>query len=82
MAQEATKKVTFKDIEYTVSSTPLEDLDALEALEDNRYAACAKAILGAKQYALFRKDNKKSSDLFELVNALLDAGEEDAEDKE
>lgn len=72
MAQEATTKtVTHKDVEYTVPVFPLENLDALEALEDSRYAALVKAVLGPKQYALFRRDNKDSAALFEMVSLIL-----------
>lgn len=82
MAQEAdTKTVTFDGVDYTVAAVPLEDLDALEALEDGKYAAFAKAVLGAKQYATFRADHKKTADVFKLVDVLLGDVEE-TEDKE
>lgn len=81
MAQEATTKVVvFDGTEYTIAEHPLADLDALEALEDSRYASLAKAILGAKQYAAFRKEHKTSEQLFELVSALLDMGETSEEE--
>lgn len=85
MAQEAatTKVLVHDGAEYTVPVHPLEDLDALEALEDNRYSALAKAVLGAKQYAAFRATHKKTADLVELVGALLgDDEDEETDDKE
>lgn len=80
MAQEATTKVVkFKDVEYTIPTLVLEDLDALEAFEDSKYATFVKAVLGRKQYAEFRKTSSTTEDLGEMVALLLDAGETDEE---
>lgn len=80
MAQEATKVVEFDGAQYTVSTTPYEDLDVLEAHEDGKYSLLAKALLGPVQYAQFRKDHKKTEQLILLIAALLGDDEEDTEE--
>lgn len=84
MAQEAneTKTVKFDDKEYVVTKFVLEDLDALEAFEDGKYSKFVRHVLGAKQYAEFRKDHKASIDLYNLAGALLGDDDEETEDKE
>lgn len=80
MAQEATTKtVTYLDVEYTVPKYVLEDLDALEAFEDGKYATFARAVLGREQYAKFRKTTGTSEGLSELVLALIRSEETDDE---
>jgi hypothetical protein len=83
MAQEAdTKTVKFDGVDYTVSTSPYSDLDVLEAQEDRRYSALAKALAGDDQYATFRKNHSKTEDLFAFIAALLGDDEDEAEDTE
>lgn len=81
MAQEAaeTKTVTYKDVEYTVAKYVLEDLDALEAFEDSRYATFVRVVLGRDQYTKFRKTSSTSEELSAFVLVLLGYNEESEE---
>lgn len=81
MAQEAakTKTVTYKGVEYTVPEYVLDDLDALEAFEDSKFATFVRTVLGREQYAKFRKTSGTSEELSEITLVLLGHEESDEE---
>lgn len=58
---------THDGITYTVSREI--DLDVLEALEDDKPIAAARAILGAEQWKKFRSGHSKPEDLSGLFEA-------------
>lgn len=72
MAQEATTKiVTHKDVNYVIAENPFEDLDVMEAFEDQKYATLVRLLLGPKQWATYKQTRRTTSETLELAAALL-----------
>lgn len=69
--------VEFNGETYQVPTAEGWDLDILEAIDDGRMTHALKALIGADQYALFRKGNSKVADLgkfFETAGKQSGAG--------
>jgi hypothetical protein len=69
--------VEFNGETYMVPPADQWDLDVLEAIDDQRMTHALKALIGDDQYALFRKGNRKVSDLgefFTTAGKAADAG--------
>ncbi|MGW6920849.1 hypothetical protein ACWGA9_06130 [Streptomyces sp. NPDC054950] len=55
--------VEFNGDTYLVPPADDWDLDVLEAIDDQRMTHALKSLIGDEQYAMFRKSNRKVSDL-------------------
>jgi hypothetical protein len=64
---------TFDGVEYTIAPSMSWDLDALEAFENDRIAACVRLILGTDQWAAFRAKPRTVGDLNALFEAMQKA---------
>lgn len=61
---------------YTISTAPLDDVEALEAFEDGKWAILARSILGEAQWRTYKTKKHTVGELLELVLALLGTNED------
>lgn len=69
--------VKFGGATYTVPSAEEWDIDVLEAVDSEKITHALKSLLGAEQYAAFRKAHSKVKDLsafFEAVTKAVGTG--------
>jgi len=62
--------VEFEDVTYTVPPSAEWDLDAIEAAEEGRAVMSTRLILGAEQWAEFRKHHRTFGDLERFMSAV------------
>lgn len=62
-ALETAVPFTYDGESYTIAPSKDWDLDALEAFEDGRIAACVRLVLGADQWRQFRAKQRTIGDL-------------------
>lgn len=72
----------FRGTEYTVRNDALDDLDVMEAIEDERYIRAARAILGAEQFGRLKAQMRAeaedgrarmSTDFKDFLEALFES---------
>ena len=59
--------------EYSVPAPKLWPLEVIEAQESGKFATCVAALLGADQYATFKRSPRTLSDLEKLTDAMFSA---------
>lgn len=65
--------VEFDGVVYSVNPRLLDNIEVIEAVEDNRMAATARAFLGPRQWADFKQSHSSySKDLTLLVNRIFE----------
>lgn len=65
-------KFTFKGVEYEIDTDF--DVDVFEYMEDGKWMAAIKLMLGEDQYQTFKKGKPKRSDLTKMVEEMSRAG--------
>lgn len=64
-------KVPFRDVEFTVSTDPMEwGHNAMEYLNESRIGPALKAMLGKTQYTKFDSMEASGYEAIELLNAI------------
>lgn len=66
-----TRTVEHEGVTYVVAAEPLNDLEVLEAWEDQKYVAMCRAILGAEQWATYKNTKRTAVEMLELVTKLV-----------
>lgn len=66
-----TRNVEHNGVTYTVAAEPMNDVEVLEAVEDQKYATCARAILGSDQWATYKASKPTATELLEFIAKLV-----------
>lgn len=67
-------EVEFDGVTYQINPRMLDDIDVVEAIEENRSVKAVKAFLGVRQWAAFKQTHTSySNDLIEILNEILQA---------
>lgn len=76
---DGTRRVEFKGKGWVVDDTAFDDMDFLEAAENNMYVRCAVLLMGQEQYEQFKEHMRdpetgkaKASELVKFVEAASD----------
>jgi len=76
-AEVTTRVVEHDGEKYTVSVSPLDDVEVLEAYEDGKYASLARAILGSSQWSTYKSKKRTTVELLDFITKLISDGDED-----
>ncbi|MGH3878068.1 MAG: hypothetical protein ACRDSK_13645 [Actinophytocola sp.] len=67
--------VEFDGETYTIPPYEEWDIDALEAMDDQRYTVAIRGIIGDDQYSTFRSRHSKIGELEAFLTKLMDVGD-------
>lgn len=65
-------KFEYDGQEYTFSKDDLDDVNVIEAFEDDKLVTPVRQILGAKQWEVFKSKRRTSQDLADMVTKMFD----------
>ncbi len=71
--EETTVSFEYDGVEYVLDRDAINDVDVIEAFEDNKVATALRTILGPEQWAAFKSRKRTMTELGELSVALFAA---------
>lgn len=66
-------KFTYDGREYTIPRDVLNDVQVIEALQDDKMVALVRALIGPLQWKIFNIQRRSMEDLTEFSTALFEA---------
>lgn len=76
-AENTTREFEYDGETYTVDLEAYDDVEALEAREDQRYATLGRLLLGSAQWKKFKSKKRPVGDLLDMLVLALGIDDEE-----